>query len=218
MNLEKRTLIFQRLQAVNPNPATELIYTTPFECLLAVMLSAQTTDVQVNKATPKLFARANTPAGILALGKEGLKSYIHSIGLYHTKAEHILGACRRLITHHHGEVPSKRQALEALPGVGRKTANVILNVAFGKPTIAVDTHVFRVANRTKLAVGTTPLAVERKLMRSIPKPFRKHAHHWLILHGRYICKARKPLCDLCPIEEYCEFEAKFCVSRDLQLK
>ena len=191
-----------------PEPTTELDYRTPFELLIAVILSAQATDVSVNKATRKLYPVANTPASILALGVEGLKPYIRTIGLFNSKAENIIRTCRILVDEHDGEVPRTRAALEALPGVGRKTANVILNTAFGEPTIAVDTHIFRVANRTGLARGKTPLEVEKRLVRLTPEEFRKDAHHWLILHGRYTCKARKPLCGECPILEWCEYKQK----------
>ena len=202
------TAFFETLQAANPHPETELNYSTPFELLTAVLLSAQATDVGVNKATDKLFPVANTPAAILALGEEGLCGYIKTIGLYKSKAKHLLETCRMLIALHGGEVPRTREALEALPGVGRKTANVVLNVAFGEPTMAVDTHIFRVGNRTGLAVGKTPLAVELKLLKRIPQPFMVHAHHWLILHGRYICQARKPRCWECSVQAQCHFSPK----------
>lgn len=205
MNAAKRRLILARLAEVIPNPTTELEYSTPFELLIAVVLSAQATDRGVNKATRKLFPVANTPAEILALGEAGLKSYINSIGLYNSKARNILGLCQQLLERHGGEVPSTREALEALPGVGRKTANVILNTAFGEPTVAVDTHIFRVANRTRLAPGKSVLEVENKLTRTLPKEFLKDAHHLLILHGRYTCVARKPKCGECPIVEWCEY-------------
>ncbi|MGA7949758.1 MAG: endonuclease III [Thiobacillaceae bacterium] len=208
MNANKRAEIFRRLQSANPNPETELEYSTPFELLVAVVLSAQATDKGVNVATRKLFAKANTPETILALGEAGLKDYIRTIGLYQGKAKHIIQACRMLIEQHHGQVPSNREELEKLPGVGRKTANVILNVAFGQPTMAVDTHIFRVANRTGIAPGKTPLEVEKKLLRLVPVEFMQHAHHWLILHGRYICQARKPQCLRCPIIELCDYKAK----------
>jgi len=205
MNAAKRRLILARLAEVIPNPTTELEYSTPFELLIAVVLSAQATDRGVNKATRKLFPVANTPAEILALGEAGLKSYINSIGLYNSKARNIMGLCQQLLERHGGEVPSTREALEALPGVGRKTANVILNTAFGEPTVAVDTHIFRVANRTRLAPGKSVLEVENKLTRTLPKEFLKDAHHLLILHGRYTCVARKPKCGECPIVEWCEY-------------
>ncbi|HET9699755.1 MAG TPA: endonuclease III [Burkholderiales bacterium] len=208
MNPEKRREIFRRLRATNPEPKSELEYRSPFELLVAVVLSAQATDRSVNLATAKLFPRARTPQAILALGEEGLTQYIRSIGLYRTKARNILAACRILLEQHGGEVPRDREALERLPGVGRKTANVILNVAFGEPTIAVDTHIFRVANRTGLAPGKDPHAVEQKLLKFTPEEFRLHAHHWLILHGRYLCKARKPDCPACPIRDLCEYRAK----------
>jgi len=196
------------LQAGNPAPTTELDYQSPFELLVAVILSAQATDVGVNKATQKLFPRAHTPAAILELGVDGLKSYIRTIGLFNSKAANIIKTCRILQDQHGGEVPRTREALEALPGVGRKTANVILNTAFGEPTIAVDTHIFRVANRTGLARGKTPLEVEKRLVKFTPEEYRKDAHHWLILHGRYVCKARKPLCGDCVIHDLCEYRDK----------
>ena len=208
MNRTKRTAIFSRLRELDPNPQTELNYASPFELLIAVILSAQATDVSVNKATSKLYPVANTPEKILALGVDGLKPYIKTIGLFNRKAENIIKTCRILIEEHHGEVPTTREQLERLPGVGRKTANVILNTAFGEPTIAVDTHIFRVANRTGIAAGKTPLEVEKRLLRLTPEEFRKDAHHWLILHGRYVCKARRPLCGECPIVEWCEFRRK----------
>jgi endonuclease III len=208
MNKQKRTEIFQRLRAENPTPRTELHYSTPFELLIAVILSAQATDRGVNKATAKLFAAANTPEAILALGEEGLKSYIKTIGLYNSKAGNIIKACQRLVEHHHGQVPQVRTALEALPGVGRKTANVVLNTAFGHPTMAVDTHIFRVANRTGIAPGKTVLEVEKKLLKWVPEEFLLDAHHWLILHGRYVCVARKPRCPACIIEDLCEYKQK----------
>lgn len=195
---------FATLQAANPEPRTELEYNSPFELLVAVLLSAQATDVGVNKATRRLFPVANTPQAILALGLEGLESYIRTIGLYHSKARHLLATCQMLIEQHGGEVPRSRAALEALPGVGRKTANVVLNVAFGEPTMAVDTHIFRVANRTGLAKGKTPLAVEQGLLKRIPPAFLLHAHHWLILHGRYVCQARSPHCDRCAVAACCD--------------
>jgi endonuclease-3 len=202
------TAFFETLQAANPEPETELKYSTPFELLTAVLLSAQATDVGVNKATDKLFPVANTPAAILALGEEGLCGYIKTIGLYKSKAKHLLETCRMLIELHGGEVPRDREALEALPGVGRKTANVVLNVAFGEPTMAVDTHIFRMGNRTGLAPGKTPLEVELKLLKRIPQPFMQHAHHWLILHGRYVCQARKPQCWDCSVASVCQFSSK----------
>lgn len=208
MNKQKRTEIFTRLRAQNPHPTTELIYKTPFELLIAVVLSAQATDVSVNKATAELFKVASTPQTILKLGVEGLKTYIKTIGLYNAKAENIIRTCRILIDQHASQVPKSRTALEALPGVGRKTANVILNTAFGEPTIAVDTHIFRVANRINLAAGKTPLEVEKKLLKFIPDEFKKDAHHWLILHGRYTCTARKPKCDQCCIFDLCEWKGK----------
>jgi endonuclease III len=208
MNAAKRTEIFRRLRDANPAPTTELRYTTPFELLVAVVLSAQATDVGVNKATAKLFPVANTPQAILALGEDRLREFIKTIGLYQTKAKNVIGLCRALIEQHGGEVPRSREALEALPGVGRKTANVVLNTAFGEPTIAVDTHIFRVANRTKLAPGKTVRVVEDKLVRFTPAEFARDAHHWLILHGRYVCKARKPECWRCAIADLCEYKGK----------
>jgi endonuclease-3 len=208
MNQEKRRLIFQRLCDAIPNPVTELEYSTPFELLVAVVLSAQATDKGVNKATRRLFPVAHTPETLLALGEEGLKRYINTIGLFNSKAKHLIGLCQRLLDQHQGQVPREREALEALPGVGRKTANVILNTAFGQPTIAVDTHIFRVANRTRLAPGKTVLAVERRLEKSTPKEFLQNAHHLLILHGRYTCTARSPKCTSCPINPLCEYPEK----------
>ena len=208
MNKTKRTDIFRRFRAQNPAPTTELHYSTPFELLVAVILSAQATDKSVNKATATLFKVANTPASILKLGENGLKGYIRTIGLYNSKAGNILKTCQILLEQHQGKVPVDRAALEALPGVGRKTANVILNTAFGQPTIAVDTHIFRVANRTGLAPGKTVLEVERKLLKYVPGEFRQDAHHWLILHGRYTCVARKPRCGSCIIEDLCEYPDK----------
>ena len=208
MNREKRTEIFTRLRAGNPSPTTELVYDSPFELLIAVILSAQATDISVNKATATLFPTANTPQGILDLGLAGLKSHIKSIGLYNSKAENIIKTCGILLREHDGGVPRDRAALEALPGVGRKTANVVLNTAFGEPTIAVDTHIFRVSNRTGIAKGKTPLEVEKRLLRLTPEEFMKDAHHWLILHGRYVCKARKPECPGCVIADLCEFRRK----------
>ena len=208
MNADKRRQIFLRLQAANPHPTTELNYSSEFELLVAVLLSAQATDVGVNKATDKLFPVANTPAAILALGQDGLESYISSIGLYRSKAKHLLETCRILIERHAAAVPQTRAALEALPGVGRKTANVLLNTLFGQPTIAVDTHIFRIANRIGLAPGKTVDEVEQKLLKVVPREFMHDAHHWLILHGRYVCKARKPECGRCIIADLCEFKAK----------
>ena len=208
MNKAKRTAIFERLRAEKPAPTTELRYDTPFELLVAVVLSAQATDVGVNKATGKLYPVANTPEAILALGEEGLRDYIKTIGLYRAKAANIIKLCRMLIEQHDSEVPRSREALEALPGVGRKTANVILNTAFGDPTIAVDTHIFRLANRTGLAPGKNVREVEDRLTRLTPREFLKDAHHWLILHGRYVCKARKPECPGCCIADLCEYRDK----------
>ncbi|RAU16726.1 endonuclease III [Nitrincola tibetensis] len=208
MNASKRHQIFSRLREQNPHPTTELEYSTPFELLIAVILSAQATDVGVNKATRKLFPVANTPELILSLGLENLKSYIRTIGLYNSKAENILKTCQLLIELHNSSVPSTREALEALPGVGRKTANVVLNTAFGQPTMAVDTHIFRVSNRTRIAPGKNVLEVENKLVRFIPTEFLLDAHHWLILHGRYVCIARKPKCGACIIEDLCEYKNK----------
>jgi endonuclease-3 len=199
---------FTTLRAANPLPVTELEYTSVFELLAAVLLSAQATDVGVNKATRRLFPVANTPARILALGQEGLESYIKTIGLYRSKAKHLLETCRILVERHGGEVPRTREELEALPGVGRKTANVVLNVAFGEPTMAVDTHIFRLGNRTGLAPGKTPYEVEQQLLQRIPAEFMEHAHHWLILHGRYICLARKPRCWECQVSAWCDFRDK----------
>jgi endonuclease-3 len=208
MNREKRTAIYRALRDKMPAPTTELNYESNFELLIAVILSAQATDIGVNKATDKLYPVANTPDAILKLGVSGLKQYIRTIGLYNSKAENIIKTCRILIEQHDGVVPRTREELEALPGVGRKTANVILNTAFGEPTIAVDTHIFRVSNRTGLAKGKTPLEVEKRLLKMTPDEFKLDAHHWLILHGRYVCKARKPLCFECPIIEWCEFTKK----------
>ncbi len=199
---------FATLKAANPQPNTELEYTSVFELLAAVLLSAQATDVGVNKATRQLFPVANTPQQILDLGLEGLEGYIKTIGLYHSKAKHLMQTCRILVDQHHSVIPRTREALEALPGVGRKTANVVLNVAFGEPTMAVDTHIFRVGNRTGLAPGKTPLAVEKQLMKRIPAQYLVDAHHWLILHGRYVCQARKPLCWQCGVSEFCSFKPK----------
>lgn len=208
MNKQKRTEIFTRLRAENPHPTTELNYSTPFELLVAVILSAQATDKGVNKATDKLFPVANTPEAILALGEEGLKHYIKTIGLFNSKGANIIKTCRILIEQYNSEVPEDRKALEALPGVGRKTANVVLNTAFGHPTMAVDTHIFRVSNRTGIAKGKTVLEVEKKLLKFVPEEFLQDAHHWLILHGRYICVARKPKCGACIIEDLCEYKQK----------
>jgi endonuclease III len=208
VNDAKRRAIFARLRAANPAPRTELIYRSPFELLVAVILSAQATDKSVNKATAALFRAANTPAAVLALGVDGLSPYIKSIGLYNNKAKNLIAACQLLLERHAGAVPSSREALEQLPGVGRKTANVILNTAFGEATIAVDTHIFRVANRTGLARGKTVRAVEEKLLKFVPPEYLQDAHHWLILHGRYVCKARNPACPTCPIEDLCEYRHK----------
>ncbi|MFC0711796.1 endonuclease III [Azorhizophilus paspali] len=208
MNADKRREIFRRFQEDNPTPKTELLYSSPFELLISVILSAQATDVSVNKATAKLFPVANTPEAILSLGVESLSEYIKSIGLFNSKAKNIIETCRILIEKHDSQVPDKREALEALPGVGRKTANVVLNTAFRHFTMAVDTHIFRVSNRTRLAPGKNVLEVERKLVRLVPKEYLLDAHHWLILHGRYVCKARKPLCGSCRIEDLCEYKHK----------
>jgi len=208
LNKTKRIEIFNRLRTNNPKPTTELHYQTPFELLISVILSAQATDVSVNKATAPLFAKANTPAAIKALGVKRLKGYIRTIGLFNTKAENIIRTCTMLLKEHGGDVPEDRSALEALPGVGRKTANVVLNTAFGHPTIAVDTHIFRVSNRTKVAPGKTVREVEDRLLRVVPDEFKRDAHHWLILHGRYVCIARKPRCGSCVIEDLCEFRGK----------
>jgi len=208
MNPEKRREIFSRLRAANPRPKSELDYRTPYELLVAVVLSAQATDKSVNLATAKLFPAAHTPRAIAALGEEGLEPYIRTIGLYRTKAKNVIALSKLLLERHGGEVPAQRAALEALPGVGRKTANVVLNVAFDEPTIAVDTHIFRVANRTGLAPGKDPLEVEERLLKFTPEEFRQHAHHWLILHGRYVCVARKPKCPQCAIRDLCEFRGK----------
>ncbi len=208
MNTEKRKLIFARLKAVNPHPTTELEYTTPFELLISVILSAQATDVSVNKATRKLYPVANTPAAIRALGVEGLIPCIQTIGLYRTKAKNVIETCRIILEQHDGQVPRTREALEALPGVGRKTANVVLNTAFGEPTIAVDTHIFRVSNRTGIAPGKNVDIVEQELLKTTPKEFVNDAHHWLILHGRYTCTARNPQCWNCAIADLCEFKEK----------
>ena len=208
MNLEKRRKIFERFKAANPNPTTELAYRTPFELLVAVVLSAQATDKSVNAATANLFPVANTPHKVAALGVKGLEPYIRSIGLYPTKARNVIELSRLLVEHHGGEVPASREALENLPGVGRKTANVVLNTAFGQTTVAVDTHIFRVANRTGIAPGKDPRAVEEKLLKFVPPEFLRNAHHWLILHGRYVCLARKPGCPDCLIRDLCEFRGK----------
>ncbi len=208
MNAAKRYEMFTRFRAANPKPVTELEYSTPFELLIAVLLSAQATDVGVNKATRKLYPVANTPARILALGEEELKSYIQTIGLYKTKAKNVIATCKILLEQHGGEVPRDRASLEALPGVGRKTANVVMNTAFGEPTMAVDTHIFRVANRTGLAPGKNVDIVEQKLLKFVPKEFLHDAHHWLILHGRYTCKARKPECWNCMVADLCDYRHK----------
>jgi len=205
---EHRAEIFRRLRAANPAPRTELAYATPFELLVSVILSAQATDKSVNLATAQLFPKANTPAALLALGRRGLERYVRRIGLYRTKARNILATCKLLIERHGGEVPRTREELQALPGVGRKTANVILNTAFGQPTIAVDTHIFRVSNRTGIAPGKDVVAVEEKLLKLVPDEFKLDAHHWLILHGRYVCKARKPDCPACLIRDLCGFKQK----------
>ncbi|HDZ55109.1 MAG TPA: endonuclease III [Pseudomonas xinjiangensis] len=208
MNKEKRYEIFRRLREDNPTPTTELNFSSPFELLVAVTLSAQSTDVGVNKATAKLFPVANTPEAIHALGVEGLSEYIKTIGLYNSKARNVIAACRMLIDLHDSQVPEDRASLEALPGVGRKTANVVLNTAFGHPEMAVDTHIFRVSNRTRIAPGKNVVEVERQLIKHVPKEFLVDAHHWLILHGRYVCKARTPLCGSCRIEDLCEYRCK----------
>jgi len=208
MNQAQRDEMFRRWQQQNPEPKTELVYQTPFELLVAVSLSAQSTDVGVNKVTRKLFAVANTPAAILALGEARLKSHLQSLGLFNNKTRNLLACCQQLLSEHNGQVPQSREELEQLPGVGRKTANVILNCAFGQPTMAVDTHIFRVANRTGLARGKTPLAVEKLLLKRIAPRYLPHAHHWLILHGRYTCKARSPRCAECIISDLCAYRAK----------
>jgi endonuclease III len=208
VNPQRRREMFERLRALNPHPATELEYSTPFELLVAVILSAQATDKSVNLATRKLFPVARTPRAILDLGVEGLSDFVRSIGLYQGKARNIIATCRILLEQHGGEVPAERESLEALPGVGRKTANVILNTAFGQPTMAVDTHIFRVANRTGLATGKTVRAVEDTLLKRVPAEFLQDAHHWLILHGRYVCKARAPACTTCPIADLCDYRGK----------
>ena len=208
MNPEKRQAIFLRLQSAKPHPTTELEYRSAFELLISVILSAQATDISVNAATRQLFPVANTPQSILGLGEEKLRGYVQRIGLYKTKAKHIIQTCRLLLENHDGKVPQTREALEALPGVGRKTANVVLNTAFGQPTIAVDTHIFRVSNRIGLAPGITTLEVEHKLLKFVPDKFKHDAHHWLILHGRYVCQARKPKCGICSIVDLCEYRHK----------
>ncbi len=208
MNVKKITAIFECFKHANPKPTTELVYSSPFELLIAVILSAQATDKSVNKATEKLYAVANTPKKILSLGEDGLKKYISSIGLYNSKAKNVLATCQKLATEFDSQVPNERAELESLPGVGRKTANVVLNTYFGQPTMAVDTHIFRVANRIGLGKGKTPLEVEKQLLKNIPEAFLQDAHHWLILHGRYICVARKPKCNECLIKQYCEFPNK----------
>ncbi len=208
MNKIKRTEILTRLREENPKPTTELQYASPFELLISVILSAQATDVSVNKATGPLFAAANTPAGVVRLGEEKLKSYIKTIGLFNTKAKNVIKTCQMLVDEHDGEVPTNREGLEALPGVGRKTANVVLNTAFSQPTIAVDTHIFRVSNRTKFAPGKNVNQVEQKLLKFVPDEFKHDVHHWLILHGRYICTARKPKCSACVIFDLCEYTRK----------
>jgi endonuclease-3 len=208
MNLEQRTAFFAQLKANNPNPETELEYSSPFELLVAVLLSAQATDISVNKGTRQLFKIANTPAALLALGEDGVRPFIEHIGLFRTKGKHLQETCRLLLERHDGEVPRTREALEALPGVGRKTANVILNTAFGEPTMAVDTHIFRVSNRTGLAPGKDVLKVEQQLLKRIPKEYLLDAHHWLILHGRYVCKARSPECAQCIVEPLCGYRQK----------
>jgi endonuclease-3 len=208
MHAATRTAIFRRLQEANPHPTTELLHETPFELLVAVMLSAHTTDKSVNAATRVLFPIANTPAAIAALGVEGVKPYIKNVGLYNTKAKNLIGLAQQIIERHGGEVPGERAALEALPGVGRKTASIILNMVFGQPEIAVDTHIFRVANRTGLAPGKNPLQVEAALLKNTPAPYRKDAHHWLLLHGRYVCTARSPACPTCIIRDLCEYKHK----------
>jgi endonuclease-3 len=208
MNAARRRAIFETLRDANPDPRSELEFASPFQLLVAVVLSAQATDRSVNQATRALFRAAPTPAAMLELGEEGLTAHIRTIGLFRTKARNVIGLCRQLVEHHGGRVPRSREALEALPGVGRKTANVVLNVAFGEPTIAVDTHIFRVANRTGLAPGKDVEEVEQRLLKTVPEQFRQHAHHWLILHGRYVCVARKPKCWQCAISKWCEFSPK----------
>lgn len=208
MKADARQEFFRRMREINPQPKSDLQYSTPFELLIAVILSAQATDKSVNLATAKLFPLANTPAAILALGEETLSEYIKTIGLFRSKAKNVIKACEILLAQHGGEVPSSREALEALPGVGRKTANVVLNIAFGQPTMAVDTHIFRISNRMGMAPGKDVLAVEEKLLKVVPDQFRMHAHHWLILHGRYTCVARKPKCGACPVYDICGFRKK----------
>ena len=208
MNASKRRTIFERFHAANPEPRGELHFNSHFELLIAVILSAQATDKSVNLATDQLYQRASTPESILKLGQKGLERFVKSIGLYRTKAKNILATCKILLEKHGGEVPRTREALEALPGVGRKTANVVLNIAFGEPTIAVDTHLFRIGNRTGIAPGTTPLEVEQRLLKFVPDEYRRHAHHWLILHGRYVCVARAPKCGECLIADLCEWKDK----------
>ncbi len=208
MNAAKRRTIFERLALANPSPTTELEYSSAFELLIAVMLSAQATDISVNRATRTLFRAAPDPTAMVALGEEGVRTHIRHIGLYNTKAKNVIAASRLLLAHHEGQVPAEREALEALPGVGRKTANVVLNTAFGKPTIAVDTHIFRVSNRTRIAPGKNVQEVENRLLRSVPEEFLLNAHHWLILHGRYICTARRPRCPQCAISDLCEYRKK----------
>ncbi len=208
MNREKRQAIFERLRAADPSPTSELNYSSPFQLLVAVILSAQATDKGVKKDTTRLFPVAGTPEAILQLGEEELKRYIKTIGLFNSKAANIIKACRILVERHGGRVPEERKVLETLPGVGRKTANVVLNTAFGHPTMAVDTHIFRVANRTRIAPGKTPLEVEQRLLRLVPREFHQDAHHWLILHGRYVCVARKPKCEECRIVDLCEYKEK----------
>lgn len=212
MNALKRRTIFERFHAANPEPRGELHFNTPFELLIAVILSAQATDKSVNLATDQLYQRANTPESVLNLGQKGLERYVKSIGLYRTKAKNILATCKLLMEVHGGLVPRTRAALEALPGVGRKTANVVLNIAFGEPTIAVDTHLFRIGNRTGIAPGKTPLEVEQRLLKFVPEEFMLHAHHWLILHGRYVCTARAPKCSECMLRDLCEFKGKTSVA------
>jgi endonuclease-3 len=208
MNAAKRRTIFERFHAANPEPRGELHFKTPFELLIAVILSAQATDKSVNLATDQLYQRANTPEGLVKLGQKGLERYVKSIGLYRTKAKNIIATCKILLAEHGGDVPQTREALEALPGVGRKTANVVLNIAFGQPTIAVDTHLFRLGNRTGIAPGKTPLEVEQRLLKFVPSEYLQHAHHWLILHGRYVCVALAPKCGECLIRDLCEYRAK----------